>query len=195
MPGAILVPQEFNARWFPRSGSRLIACMIGDGESHSPAHPRRGLVPMNAPDVLTWDKPDRCPVCGTVATSVATAESACPQCGHLLWFVSRRVGGVTVIQLIDNRVAIMELLDLLDNAVHDGVFGRLLINFGSLQQVSSAALGKLVKLMNHAAQVRGKLKLCALHPDLRHVFMITRLDRVFEIYETEADAMASFVAV
>ena len=180
--------------WIPG----LIPCMIGSGESISPVHPHaRGLVPMKAPVFLTWDKPEHCPVCGTPATPVATAESGCPQCGHLLWFVSRRVDEVTVIQLIDNRVAIMELLDLLDNAVHDGLFDRLVINFGSLQQVSSAALGKLVKLMNRASTVRGKLKLCALHPDLPpRIFAVhPALARLQEIYETEADAMASFVAV
>ena len=141
--------------------------------------------------------PEFCPVCGTSAAPGASLrrparESPCPDCGHLLWFVSRRVGGVTVIHLVDNRVAVMELLDLLDHAVIDGLHDRLLINFGSLQQVSSAALAKLVKLMSRAASVRGRLKLCGLHDDLRHVFRITRLDRIFETYETEPEALASF---
>jgi anti-sigma B factor antagonist len=99
---------------------------------------------------------------------------------------------VTVIHLVDNRVVVMELLDLLDNAIQDGTCGLLLINFGSLQQVSSAVLGKLVKLMSRAESVRGKLKLCNLHADLRHVLRITRLDRIFESYDTEAEALASF---
>jgi anti-sigma B factor antagonist len=144
-------------------------------------------------------KPDRCPVCGTAVTEAAprggpVADAPCPRCGHLLWFVSRSVGDVTVVQLIDTGAAVMELLDLLDRAVVDGKVGRLVINFGSIQQVSSAALGKLVKLMNRAEAVRGRLKLCGLHADLRHVFRITRLDRVFEIYETEPEALASLPA-
>jgi anti-sigma B factor antagonist len=87
---------------------------------------------------------------------------------------------------------VMELLDLLDNAIQNGACGSLVINFGSLQQVSSAVLGKLVKLMSRAESVRGKLKLCSLHQDLRQVLRITRLDRIFETYETEAEALASF---
>ena len=99
---------------------------------------------------------------------------------------------MTVIHLIDSRAAVMELLDLLDNAVIDGMIGRLLINFDSIQQVSSAALGKLIKLMNRADAVRGRLALSGLHADLRHVFRITKLDQVFAIYETESEALESF---
>jgi anti-sigma B factor antagonist len=147
-------------------------------------------------------KPDFCPVCGTQVADEATSDerrrgeaSPCPHCGHMLWFVSRQVDDVTVVQLIDSRVAMMELLDLLDHAVEDGLLNaRLLINFGSLQQVSSAALGKLVKLMGKAGALRGHLKLCGLHADLRHVFRITRLDKIFEVYETEPEGLASFMA-
>ena len=135
----------------------------------------------------TGEKPANCPVCGTSAN-----EAACPRCGHMLWFASRLVGGVTVISLFDSRAAVLELLDLLDNAVIDGVIGRLVINFGSIQQVSSAALGKLIKLMHRADCVRGRLALCGLHADLRQVFMITRLDRVFSIFDTEEGALESF---
>jgi anti-sigma B factor antagonist len=144
--------------------------------------------------------PDRCPVCGEGVVDLETPGDApgagrngpCPRCGHLLWFTSERVGDVVAVRLTDNRVAVMELLDLLDNAVEEGAVSRLLLDFARIQQVSSAALGKLVKLMSHAQAVRGRLKLCGLHPDLRQVFKITRLDRVFDIYETEAEALAAF---
>jgi anti-sigma B factor antagonist len=152
---------------------------------------------MSAPTNLLGDMPEECPVCGmpVAAGTNGSRGGPCPRCGHLLWFMSRRNGDVTVIHLINTGVAVMELLDLLDNAVIEGMIRRLVIEFGSLHQVSSAALAKLVKLMNRADTVRGKLKLCGLHEDLRHVFRITRLDRVFDIYDTEADALDTFEAV
>ena len=141
-------------------------------------------------------QPDHCPVCGSrveePSVPGAEGEAPCPQCGHLLWFTSKRVGDVTAVHLIDSRVAVMELLDLLDHATHDGLIGRILIDFGRIQQVSSAALGKLVKLTGHAKSVRGRLKLSGLHEDLRHVFRITHLDAFFDIYDTEAEALAAF---
>ena len=141
------------------------------------------------------DRPDRCPVCSTLVEAEVGSPSdqgVCPACGHLLWFVSVRKGDVTIVRLIDTKVAVLELLDLLDNAVDDRNLGHLVIDFGNIQQVSSAALGKLVKLKNRAEELRGKLKLCSLHPDLRQVFKITTLDRFFEIYDNEEDALASF---
>ena len=144
-------------------------------------------------------KPDHCPVCGTAVDDWCSSdpsgnESPCPACGHLLWYVSRLEGDVTVMQLNDNRVVLMELLDLLEHAIRERACGNLLINFGGLQQVSSAALGKLVKLGGQAESVRGKLKLCGLHSDLRQVLRITRLDQIFETYDTEAEALASYMS-
>jgi len=137
--------------------------------------------------------PDRCPVCGTpVGPSPGQDSEPCPSCGHLLWFTSEREGDVTVVHLSNNRVALMELLELLDHAVLDGLVGKLLLDFGGIQQVSSAALGRLVKLVSHAHSVRGSLKLCDLHSDMRQVFRITRLDSIFSLYDTRDDALAAF---
>ncbi len=113
----------------------------------------------------------------------------------MLWFISRQVGDVTVIHLIEGRSVMMEMLDVLDSAVEVGFMGRLVINFGSIPQVSSAALGKLVKLKRHADAVRGKLVLCGLHADVRPAFRITRLDEVFEIHDTEPEALAALGVV
>jgi anti-sigma B factor antagonist len=138
--------------------------------------------------------PDHCPVCGARAESSGRNEGACPSCGHLLWFASEQVHGVTVIRLLDNRVAVMELLELLEHAVGTGEMDRIVLNFGTIQQVSSAALGKLLKLAASAEAVRGKLRLCNLHPDLLKVFRITRLDCLFHLHETQEDALAGFAA-
>jgi anti-sigma B factor antagonist len=89
-------------------------------------------------------------------------------------------------------MAVMELLELLDRAVSEGSIERLVLNFGGIQQVSSAALGKLIKLRGRADEVRGRLRLCGLHPDLRHVFKLTRLDDLFDVHDTVADALDAF---
>ena len=141
------------------------------------------------------EKPDRCPVCGREVGIPRDGGAPCPRCGHLLWFVSRQVADVTVIHLIDSRTAMMEMLDVLDNAVEDGFLGRIVINFAGIPQVSSAALGKLVRLKKLAEAARGRLVLCGLHADLRPVFRITKLDQAFEIHETESEALAALGVV
>jgi anti-sigma B factor antagonist len=139
------------------------------------------------------EQPRECPVCGTeVRNAVPRGEVPCPSCGHLLWFTSEQVGDVTIVSLSDNRVAVMEMLDLLDRALLDGALIKLILDFHGIQQVSSAALGKLVKLVTHAGRVQGSLSLCDLHPDMRQVFKITRLDRIFTLHDTREEALAAF---
>jgi anti-anti-sigma factor len=133
---------------------------------------------------------EQCPVCGSPTRLPDGADMPCPRCGHLLWFSSERVGDVTIVHLSANRVAVMELLDLLDMSVLDGAVGKLVLDFRGIQTVSSAALGKLVKLVGRARSVSGRLALCRLHTDLRQVLRITRLDRVFDIFDDEAEALA-----
>ena len=146
---------------------------------------------------LASEHPEECPVCGTRAIdlSASATEAPCPRCGHLLWYISARVGDVTVVHLMDSRAAVFEMLDLLDNAVEDGAVGKILLDFGGIQQVSSAALGKLVKLMSRAHSVRGRLALCGLHSDLRQVLRITKLDAIFEIHDSEAQGLAALRAL
>ena len=51
---------------------------------------------------------------------------------------------------------------------------------------------KTTNLKKKVGAVKGKLKLCCIHPDLLEVFRITRLDQVFEIYAEEQAALDKF---
>ena len=81
---------------------------------------------------------------------------------------------------------IQEVGEQLYSLVEDEGHKSLLLNFGNVQYLSSAALGKLINLKKKVSAVKGKLKLCCIHPDLLEVFRITRLDQVFEIYRRGA---------
>ena len=69
---------------------------------------------------------------------------------------------------------------------------QLLLNFGNVQYLSSAALGKLINLKKRVGAAGGKVKLCCIHPELKVVFKITRLDNVFEIFDDEQAALDSY---
>ena len=106
------------------------------------------------------------------------------------------VGRVTVVSFRDGRIVdelvIQEVGDQLYSLVEDEGHKQLLLNFGNVQYLSSAALGKLINLKKKVGAVKGKLKLCCIHPDLLEVFRITRLDQVFEIYAEEQPAIDKF---
>jgi anti-sigma B factor antagonist len=106
------------------------------------------------------------------------------------------IDGVTVVSFVDSKIvddtAIQEVGDQLYALVEQDGFKKLLLNFGNVQYLSSAALGKLINMKKKVGAVSGKMKLCCIHPELKTVFKITRLDQVFEIFDEEQPALDSF---
>ncbi len=106
------------------------------------------------------------------------------------------IAGVTVVSFVDTKIVteenIQEVGDQLYSLVEDDGYKQILLNFGNVQYLSSAALGKLINLKKKVGAVKGKLKLCCIHQDLLEVFRITRLDQVFEIYPDEQVAIDKF---
>jgi hypothetical protein len=68
----------------------------------------------------------------------------------------------------------------------------MLLDFGNVEFLSSAALNKLIILDKKVKQFKGRLKLCNLRPEIQEVFVITRLNQLFEIKDTVENALASF---
>ena len=50
----------------------------------------------------------------------------------------------------------------------------------------------LVQGMKRCRERDGDLRLCALQQPVRMIFELTRLDRAFEIYQSEEDAVQAF---
>jgi len=70
---------------------------------------------------------------------------------------------------------------------------NLILNFCNVQFLSSAALGLLLRISKKVYQYEGQLRLCSVNPKIAEIFKITRLDRVFEIYENASKAMQSLL--
>jgi anti-sigma B factor antagonist len=81
--------------------------------------------------------------------------------------------------------------DQLTRLVEGGGHTRLLLSFSGVQYLSGALLGQLVSLQRKLAPARGCIQLCGLEPLPRDTLRITRLDRVFDIYTDEAEALDS----
>ncbi len=115
--------------------------------------------------------------------------------GHRRLEVSE-VGDVTVVRFVDRRILdegnIQEIGTELFDLVEAQQREKLLLNFSTVDFLSSAALGKLIVLDKKVKANGGGLKLSNIRPDILEVFMITRLDRVFDIKDDEADALAAF---
>lgn len=108
----------------------------------------------------------------------------------------KRVDGVTQVEFVDRNIldeaniqSIGEEIGVLLDAEQKP---RLVISFVNVEHLSSAALGTLITINNKVRQRAGQLRLCDIDPQIYEVFTITRLNKLFQIHPTAADAMKSF---
>jgi anti-sigma B factor antagonist len=69
---------------------------------------------------------------------------------------------------------------------------KLIINLSDTSHMNSTAIGVLITAHKHYSERGAKLKLCSVDRRIQNVFVITRLSLVFEVYGSEAEAVASF---
>jgi anti-sigma B factor antagonist len=109
---------------------------------------------------------------------------------------AEEIGDVTVVSFMDRKILdeqnIQIIGDQLFSLVDDSGRKKLLLNFGNVEYMSSAALGKLITLNKKVQAVGGQLVLCNIDPQIREVFEITKLDKLFVIRGDEQEALQMF---
>ncbi|WP_204136878.1 STAS domain-containing protein [Halomicronema sp. CCY15110] len=68
---------------------------------------------------------------------------------------------------------------------------HIVINLSQVNFIDSSGLTSLVAGMRDADKVQGSFRICNVHPEAKLVFEVTMMDSVFELYETEAEALQS----
>jgi anti-sigma B factor antagonist len=106
------------------------------------------------------------------------------------------IGDVSVVQFVDRRILdasnIEELGEELFGLVENDQRKQLLLNFTGVEFLSSAALNKLIILDKKVKSKEGKLVLSDLRQEIREVFAITRLDKLFTISDSQQEALQNF---
>ena len=106
------------------------------------------------------------------------------------------IGDVTVVNFIDRKILdeqnIQIIGEQLFSLVDEAGCARLLLNFGNVEYLSSAALGKLITLNKKLQAAGGRLILCNIDPQIYEVFEITKLDKFFNIQKEEQTALQAF---
>ncbi|MCH7790831.1 MAG: STAS domain-containing protein [Planctomycetes bacterium] len=104
--------------------------------------------------------------------------------------------GVTQIEFIDRNILdeanIQQIGDELAAIIDASSSPRLLISFANVDHLSSAALGTLITVNNKIKAKGGMLRLADIDPQIYEVFVITKLNRIFEIHDTVENAVSSF---
>jgi len=102
-----------------------------------------------------------------------------------------------------NDVAVLSIKGSLDVSVQTKLKEKLygiadseqpdmVVDFTEVTFIDSSCLGVLVALTKKLREKKGDIKLVNLSEDVRSIFQITRLDRVFEIYADNQQAIDSY---
>ncbi len=107
---------------------------------------------------------------------------------------SQTVDGVEIISL-QGKITIgsgdTQLREVITNAVNAGK-NKILLDLSGVTTIDSSGIGELVGSYTTATNRGGKLKLLHLPAKLNELLHVTQLITVFEVYENEAEAIASF---
>jgi anti-sigma B factor antagonist len=68
---------------------------------------------------------------------------------------------------------------------------HVVVNLGEVDFIDSSGLTSLVAGMRDADKAKGSFRICNIHPDAKLVFEVTMMDTVFEIFETEEEALTA----
>lgn len=103
---------------------------------------------------------------------------------------------IRVIEFTNNRILdeanIAEIGQGLSTLIDERTNPKLLLDFGSVDHLSSAALGMLINANKRVKEKNGQLRLTNIKPQIFEVFVITKLNKLFRILPTRAEALTSF---
>ncbi len=106
----------------------------------------------------------------------------------------RRIGEVVILDLV-GRITIgdgsLHLHDAVGRLLDEGR-NRLVLNLAGVTYVDSSGIGELVSRHTTTRNTGGRLKLLNLPKKVRDLLQITKLLAIFETFDDEASAIASF---
>jgi len=106
----------------------------------------------------------------------------------------RDVGNVRVLDL-EGKITIgagdVELRKQVEDAVTAGKV-HLLLNLAGVSHIDSSGIGEMVGCFTTLTRKGGKMKLLNLTQKINDILQVTQLITVFDVFDNEAEAIASF---
>ena len=104
--------------------------------------------------------------------------------------------GVMRIEFVDRNILdeanIQQIGEEISQLVETKLQPKVLISFDNVDHLSSAALGTLITINNKIRGKDGQLRLANIDPQIYEVFVITKLNKLFQIHDSAEQALASF---
>jgi anti-sigma B factor antagonist len=108
-------------------------------------------------------------------------------------FDIEQIGDITVARFVDKKILDETNIQLIGTQlfglVDEDGRKKIVLDFTNVEYLSSAALGKLITMDKKVKAAKGKLRLCSIRPEIYEVFEITRLNKIFDIRQTQEQAL------
>jgi anti-anti-sigma factor len=106
----------------------------------------------------------------------------------------RDQGDVRIIEL-SGKITIgtgdVKLKELITSAVEQGKV-KILLDLAGVTAIDSSGIGEMVACYTSVTKRGGHLKLLRLSPKINDILQVTQLITVFDVFDNEAEAVASF---
>jgi anti-sigma B factor antagonist len=73
----------------------------------------------------------------------------------------------------------------------EGCF-KFIVDVSSVSFIDSMGLGAMISLLRKTREKGGDVKLCGINKEIKEIFEITRLNKLFEVYEGVKEAQKKF---
>ncbi len=103
----------------------------------------------------------------------------------LIWYMSSAVKVVQPTGILDGTQA-AEFRQEVSELVESGA-DIILIDFKDVTFMDSSGLGALVLALKTVRAAGGKMYICSVHEQIKMLFELTSMDRVFDIFSTRED--------
>jgi anti-sigma B factor antagonist len=107
--------------------------------------------------------------------------------------------GVRIVEFTNSKILdeanISQIGATLNSMIEEQDQPKLLLDFATVDHLSSAALGMLINANNKIKQRNGQLRLANIKPQIYEVFVITKLNKLFKILPDRTEAMKSFTGI
>lgn len=108
----------------------------------------------------------------------------------------RKADGITQVEFVDRNILdeanIQKIGEEIAGLIDADEKPRLLISFSNVDHLASAALGMLITIHNRLKARNGQLRLADIDPQIHEVFVITKLNKLFQIHDSREAAIKSF---
>lgn len=104
----------------------------------------------------------------------------------------------TIVAFVDEKILeemdIHSLQESIMSVIDEAKKINLILDFCNVQFLSSAVLGLLMRISKKVYEQDGQLRLCNISPKIYEIFKITRLNKIFDIYENVKSATESLLS-